>query len=260
MILRRISQRLAQHGWFGVAIDLVVVVAGILLALQLDGWAEDREERRLEFTYLERLAEDLEIEHSRMQAAEQYARSRIEAARLLGRLIDDPALAAEQPNRVPWALETATWRSFPQINALVYRELQSTGRLVLLRSVPLRRSLAEHYTALQHDARVGEDLTAQQRFDGAVAGLLTMDELEAVERFSGDYEQLTMDPERAVEVVRALSERPAAIAELAGLVQHHTFNLRVISLARSRTRAMMQQIDSLRSLSRGISNQERIAR
>jgi len=246
-MLRRISTRLKQHGWFGVAIDLTVVVAGILIALQLDAWAERREQHRLERVYLQRLAEDFEIERSRMEAAQRYANARIEAARFLGRILEDPRVAAAEPARVPWALETATWRSFPQINAFVYRELQSTGRLVLLSSESLRRNLAEHYTALQHDARVGEDLTAQQRFDGAVAGLLTIDELEAVERVAGDHHQLSMTPDRALAVARSFAQRPSAIAELPSLVQHHTFNLRVISAMRQRADDILQQIDSLMS-------------
>jgi len=259
MLVRRISERLRQHGWFAVAVDLLVVVAGILLALQLDAWAERRAERRLERVYLQRLAEDLHIERSRMEAAERYANARIEAARFLGRLVADPELAAAEPARVPWALETATWRSFPQINAFVYRELQSTGRLVLIRSESLRRNLAEHYTALQHDARVGEDLTAQQRFDGAVAGLLGIEELEAVERVGGDYRQLSMAPARALAIARSFAQRPSAVAELPGLVQHHTFNLRVIAQMRQRADMIIQQIDSLMSSSRGQSPEKRLA-
>lgn len=249
MIVRGLAARLKQHAWFAVAVDLLVVIVGILLALQLDAWAERRHERNLERVYLQRLAEDLEIERGRMEAAKGFANRRIEAARLLGRLLTDPKLATREPDRVPWALETATWRSYPQINAFVYRELQSTGRLVLLRSETLRRSLAEHYTALQHDARVGEDLTAQQRFDAAVAGLLTIDELEAVERVAGDYKQLRMTPERALTVIQSLAQRTAAIAELPGLVQHHTFNLRVINQMQQRADSIIVQIDSLLSSS-----------
>lgn len=259
MIFRRMSQRVKQHGWFAVAIDLIVVVAGILIALQLDAWAEYREERRLEQVYLQRLIEDLQIERSSMEAAERHANSRIKAARLLGRLLADPSLALVEPSRVPWALETATWRSFPQISAFVYRELQSTGRLVLLQSEPLRRALAEHYTVLQHHARVGEDLSAQQRFDAAVAGLLTIEELEAVERVAGDHRQLTMSPERASAVARSLAQREAAIAELPSMVQHHTFNLRVIARMRQRADYIIQQIDSLRASPQRRSTGRRLA-
>ena len=240
-----LRERIRRHDWFGVIVELLVVIVGILLALQVGQWAQGREERRLERVYLERLKEDLTIERNEMNAAEQFANARIEAARLLGRLTEEPAVASEQPARVPWAVETASWRSFPKINAYVYHELQSTGRFALIRSEKLRRHLAEHYAALEHDARVGDDLSAQQRFDAATAGLLSIDELEAVERAAGDFHQLHIAPERASAVARAFIARPAAIAELPNLVQHHTFNLRVISQMRSRADRIIQEIDSL---------------
>lgn len=240
-----LAERLKRHDWFAVAVDLLVVVVGILLALQVGAWAQERAERRLERVYLERLKEDLAIERTSMNAAEQYASMRIEAARLLGRVADDPALATTEPARVAWAIETASWRSFPRINAYVYHELQSTGRLALIRSETLRRSLAEHYTALQHDARVGDDLSAQQRFDAATAGLLSIEELEAVERAAGDFHQLKMTAERALALARAFAARPAAVAELPNLVQHHTFNLRVVTQMRSRADQIIQQINTL---------------
>ncbi len=245
MIRRRLTERLKQHGWFAVGVDLVVVMVGILLALQVNAWAQRREERRLELVYLQRLKEDLQIERGRMDAAERYANTRIEAARLLSRLVLNPAQPIEQPARVPWAIETASWRSFPRINAYVYGELQSSGRLVLIHSEKVRRSLAEHYTALQHDARVGEDLASQQRFDAATAGLLSVDELEALERVAGDYRQFEIAADRALALARSFSRRPAAIAELPSLVQHHTFNLRVIREMQQRADVIIHEIDAL---------------
>ena len=242
--MRRIAQQLKEHRWSAVAIDFVVVVVGIILALQLNLWAENRKDQALESVYLRRLIEDLAIEQKSMEAAEGFARARIEAVRWLDRLAADPSAAGEDPAKVSWAVETASWRSFPQINAFVYHELQSTGRLTLLRSERLRRSLSEHYAALQHDARVGEDLAAQHRFDAATAGLLHVDELEAIELVAGDYRQLKVAPERAFAVAQAFAQRPAAVAELPGLVQFHTFNLRVIAEMRKRANDIVQQIES----------------
>jgi hypothetical protein len=246
MIGRRLTERLKQHGWFAVGVDLLVVVVGILIALQVDAWAQGRADRRLERVYLQHLKEDLEIERNRMDAAERFANTRIAAARTLSRLAVEPSYATQHPARVPWAIETASWRSFPRINAYVYGELQSSGRLVLIQSEQLRHRLAEHYTALEHDARVGEDLSAQQRFDAATAGLLDMEELEALERAAGDDRQISITPQRALDLARAFQQRPAALAELPSLVQHHTFNLRVIREMRARADSIIREIDALR--------------
>lgn len=245
MIGRRLTERLKQHGWFAVGVDLLVVVVGILIALQVDAWAQGRADRRLERVYLQHLKEDLEIERSRMDAAERFADARIAAARTLSQLAADPSSASDNPTRVPWAIETASWRSFPRINAYVYGELQSSGRLVLIQSEQLRRRLAEHYTALQHDARVGEDLSAQQRFDAATAGLLSMDELEAIEQFAGGNRQMSISAQRAVALAHSFRRRPAALAELPSLVQHHTFNIRVIREMRARADSIIREIDAL---------------
>lgn len=244
-MIRKLADHVRQHAWFSVLVDLVVVIAGILIALEVDGWAQNRADAGMEHEYLVRLRVDLQIERDRMSDAEDFARDRIDAARLLDRVAANPAASAENPRRVIWAIETASWRSFPQINAFVYRELQSSGRLALLRSEPLRRSLAEHYTALQHDARVGEDLTTQQRFEAAVAGLLSVDELAAMEQNAGDVERVKVTPERALSLAKGLAGRPSALAELPGLVQHHIFNLRVIGQMKQRAGSIIGEIDTL---------------
>lgn len=245
-MLTRFRTHFSRHDWFAVGVDLVVVVVGILIALEVGGWVEARKERDVEAVYLDRLEEDFAIELARIGDAQRFAQARIDAAKALDRMLVDPATTAAEPARVVWAVETASWRSFPQINAFVYGELQSTGRLALLRSVELRRMLAEHYTALNHDARVGLDLSSQQRFDAACAGLLRLEELEAIERAAGEWQGLELSPGRALEIVQELARRPAAIAELPGLVQHHTFNLRVLDDMKRRAEAIIAAIDRAR--------------
>jgi hypothetical protein len=75
------------------------------------------------------------------------------------------SISKDQAIALPLALETASWRSFPQIDAFVYSELQSSGNLALIRSVSLRRSLANHYTSIRSYSRVGLDLDIQHQFD-----------------------------------------------------------------------------------------------
>lgn len=245
MILRRISIAIRRQDWFAVAVELAVVVTGILIAFQVDQWAQARHDRVLERDYLHRLRDDLEIERQQMKSALGYARDRVLAVRLLERLADDPSAAIDQPAKVSWAIETASWRSFPRITAFVYRELQSTGAMTLLRSVELRRMLAEHYQQSEREARVGEDLNAQRRFDAATAGLLAVDELIALENAAGKWAELHMTPQRARAVAGGFAARSDAIAELPGLAQHHTFNQRVIGDMQRRADRLISRIDRL---------------
>lgn len=247
MLIGRLRDHLASHNWFAVLIDVFVVVISILVAFQIDRWAELNRNQELELEYLLRLKKDLRMEMERMESALEYANDRIEAVRFLERALNDSPGSIETTNSLPWAIETATWRSFPQITAFVYTELQSTGNLSLIRSDVLRESLADHYQVLQHEARVGLDLEAQRQFTNQTAGILTIDELVAVENGSWGGGPASVSPARAREIVAALRERGSATAWLPNLVQHHTFNTKVIARALQRAQALIDQIDAVTS-------------
>lgn len=55
MILRRFTQHVTDQNWFAVWIDLLVVVIGIFLGLQVTDWNEARQERVTESQYIARL-------------------------------------------------------------------------------------------------------------------------------------------------------------------------------------------------------------
>lgn len=59
MILRRIGQAVRRQDWFVVFIELMIVVVGIYIGLQVDDWQQQREDRRDEQEFVARLHEDL---------------------------------------------------------------------------------------------------------------------------------------------------------------------------------------------------------
>lgn len=243
MLLKRFSQRLKAQDWMAVAIELVVVVAGILLALQVDQWASERAERQRENTYLWRLAGDLEAEQQGVRDAQQFAHNRLEAVALLEDMVDGK-IGNVDPQRVPWAVETASWRSFPKTTAYVVSELRTSGQLGIIRSVELRKRLADHYAQIEHFGRVADDLSAQMRYDAAVAGLLNTSEMAALERTGGDDEGLEINASRAQEIVERFALLDLAHRELPGMAQHHLFNLRVMDEMDQRIDRMLALIDA----------------
>ena len=56
MILRRVVHRLKQQEWTAIAIELVLVVLGVFIGIQVSNWNETRKEHSLEAVYLERIA------------------------------------------------------------------------------------------------------------------------------------------------------------------------------------------------------------
>jgi hypothetical protein len=60
MILRRLAEAIAGQNWFIVLIEVLVVVVGIFIGLQVDDWNEARKESARETVYLQRLLADTE--------------------------------------------------------------------------------------------------------------------------------------------------------------------------------------------------------
>ena len=241
----RLRKNFTASNYGTLALELVVVILGILIAFQIDRWAEDKRDREQEFDYLARLKNDLQIEIQSMDAALQHAESRIAAVAILEDVLANPSVALEQPVAVAVAVETATWRSFPQINAFVYSELQSTGNLALIQSDLLRRELANHYSSIRHHERVGFDLNIQQEFDRLTAGILSSAELQGIEMGEWDSTTSNISSDRAVQIAKELARRQNAILLLPNIAQHHWFNLKVIEAARGRTLKLVELIDSL---------------
>ena len=245
MLLGRLRGHLADQNWLAVTVDITVVLVSILLAFQIERWAEDRRDQHLELEYLLRLKIDLQMEIGQMDTALGYVNDRAQAVKLLEMLVRDPSNPDISYASLPWAIETATWRSFPQIASFVYRELQSTGNLALIEAESLRRNLAGHYTLLQNDAQIGQDLDLQHLFDRKTAGLLTSDELIEVENAGSPNQTANISSARALEIAEAFSQNQGAVAILPSLVHHHAFTEKVILQAKGRTQQLIFQIDEL---------------
>lgn len=244
-MLTNLRKNFAEANYGMLGLEIIVVIIGILIAIQIDRWAEDRREREQEHNYLLRLKADLQVEIRSMDQAIQFAESRIAAVLLLEEIIENPAMVREQPDAVPAAMETATWMSFPQINAFVYSELQSSGNLALIRSEPLRRELANHYASIRHYSRFGFERVMEHQFDRLTAGILSTAELLKIEEETWNNSPNNISIERAIEITQELAGRQDAIDLLPSVAQHNVFTQKVIKSARSRALKIIEQIDSL---------------
>lgn len=68
MLPRRIANNLKDQNWKTVAIELLVVVIGVFLGLQVDNWNESRIERNTVRTYYVQIIEDLRTNENNLLA------------------------------------------------------------------------------------------------------------------------------------------------------------------------------------------------
>lgn len=59
MHLRRIREHFTSHNWFAVAVDLVIVVLGVFLGMQVNNWNQDRLDHEQGGVYYARIIDDL---------------------------------------------------------------------------------------------------------------------------------------------------------------------------------------------------------
>jgi ABC-type multidrug transport system fused ATPase/permease subunit len=60
MALGMLARRLREHDWFAALLELLIVIAGILIALQVSNWNQDRQDRALARQYAQRLHGELQ--------------------------------------------------------------------------------------------------------------------------------------------------------------------------------------------------------
>lgn len=141
MILRRLAEAMRQQNWFTVVLEVLIVVTGIFIGLQVDDWNGSRQDRRDEQHYLNRL-------HDEILNADMLS------ARLLGRRIERQAVVFDILDAVFADVERAslTDRECFAIGSLHYfniavsglsaaEELTASGRMDILLDTELRAAL-----------------------------------------------------------------------------------------------------------------------
>lgn len=68
MLLRRITQHVKAQNWVAVALDFLIVVAGILIAFQITNWSESRREEAALESYLTSISENIAFDLDRAAA------------------------------------------------------------------------------------------------------------------------------------------------------------------------------------------------
>ena len=58
-ILGRLAQAVREQNWFAVALEMVIVIVGIVVGFQITAWGQERVDRDKEQMYLRQLSRDL---------------------------------------------------------------------------------------------------------------------------------------------------------------------------------------------------------
>ncbi len=148
------------------SVELLVIVVGVLIALSLENWWAEREERSLEAEYVDALFLEAQsqiaaINTNRTAHDRKYA-ALTEAARLL----DSPFQPEKTSELFHGLFQGSGIPVVPEFSTAVFLDLQSSGRLRLIRDDQLRRAAIAHY------ARVPAQFQRAQRWADATGSTL----------------------------------------------------------------------------------------
>ena len=66
MILRRFMNHVSEQNWFAVGLDVLVVITGIFLGMQVTEWNEGRKEQARSVEVMKRIGDDLQLDMIKM--------------------------------------------------------------------------------------------------------------------------------------------------------------------------------------------------
>tara|TARA_R110002096_G_scaffold36759_7_gene102384 strand:- start:1398 stop:2171 length:774 start_codon:yes stop_codon:yes gene_type:complete len=152
MILSRIIHHLRTQNWTAVALEFVIVIAGVVIGFQVTAWNETREGEARGEAYLERIQSDLAVDIASYDdriafwsAVSDYGVQALETSNNPDRIADTEA---------DWELIVAYFQAsqVSEFNAVqtTYTEITSAGELGLIANLNVRERLSVYYTLTEN--------------------------------------------------------------------------------------------------------------
>lgn len=170
MILRRVIQHVKEQEWTAIWIDLVIVVVGVFIGIQVANWNESRLEAKRSLGFLERISSDLEKELASIDNSLNYIGHSLANG--------EAALAWAEGGKLTEGSAWKTVLAFYQASRIqpyspvdtTYQEMRAAGELGLVRDSGLRTALTEYYVSSTL-ARADYILKLNPQYRGHVRGL-----------------------------------------------------------------------------------------
>ena len=144
LLTRRFAETVRTLQWGQILFELALLVIGILIALAVNNWMDERREARAERQYLELLARDLEQDLETLDEIRRFEEAQIAASILVFRGLR-AGVAPGDREAVAAALGQLTSRRTLRLRRAAYTNLLSTGDLRLIRNAALRDRIVRLY-------------------------------------------------------------------------------------------------------------------
>lgn len=200
MILARITQALKTQNWLAVALEFVIVVAGVLLAFQVSAWNEYRQDQGRVALALERLQLETEQNIAALRQRNTYNEARVAERTIMVEIAMRGSLAEGEAETFERAVAQLMYFSRPPVQQSTYDALEQSGDLALITDRDLVIELNRYQSQLnwietQHSSFRGGLSTFTDTLEDFIFHEPTDD--PTVTRARVDLDRLNADPRHA---------------------------------------------------------------
>lgn len=128
--------------------EIILVVIGIVIALQLNEWNDDRKNKKLENEYYCRLLDDVLLDEEQIRDLRQLAEARLTASNAAARLLlDNASEKADIADQI--ALSTRAIYSDFEPNNSAFEDLKSGANLNIIRDKSVIKNLNHYFNRFE---------------------------------------------------------------------------------------------------------------
>ena len=149
MLFRRISEHLKAQNWMAVCLDLVIVVLGIFLGLQVSQWYEQRQDISRGEAVLERLRSEFVVITAEARSAFETHQDQVQMLEVVRESIAAGKVDPEQKALFLDGLKYAMSYHLGPSRSGTYIEILSSGQFRLLSDPELRSALSDYDDGVQ---------------------------------------------------------------------------------------------------------------
>ena len=138
----RENEQMKKHHWGGVLIELVIVIVGVFIGLQVNNWNQTRSDARLGQDYVKRLTRDLQENLAGLRAEIAYFSAVLESVQKTDELLQ---AADPDPRALVVNAYRATEMNYSAPVRATWDEVVSSGHLGLLPPAAAESGLSQYY-------------------------------------------------------------------------------------------------------------------
>jgi hypothetical protein len=219
MILKRLRAEAGRQNWFGVAVDLAILILGVFLGIQVNNWNQARLDRAEGREYRNRLYFDLESNQRDLAFRIHYEGQVLAHALAASAALDHP-VSANPGEFIVHAYEASNHIPQP-IRHFTYDEAVASGKAERLGDRMLRERIANYYVGMETMQRLFDNVppyreairsalpfTAQAQVMKDCPEVLQADQYGSVTPRLSDHCRSTMDPRFAERVAAEVRRIP----------------------------------------------------